>query len=263
MIHPTAYIDPSAELASDVEVGPMAYIGAGCVLHSGVKIGAKATVECYTEIGEGTMLSPNAHIGGAPQDVSYKGEPTRLKVGKNCIIREFATMHRASTKEDGITVVGDNGFFMAYSHLAHDCKVGDNVIIAGGSQISGHTQVGDYVVISGLVGTHQFSRVGKGAMISALSRSGKDVPPFCTVLNDVIVSLNVVGMRRRGINAETRAEIKRAVNILTDKSLLLNDAREKLGELVQFPEIVEFRNFVNVDSKRGIIRSASWSNNND
>jgi UDP-N-acetylglucosamine acyltransferase len=236
----------------------MAYIGAGCILHCGVKIGAKATVECYTEIGEGTMLSPNAHIGGAPQDITYKGENTRLKVGKNNVIREFATMQRASTKEDGVTIVGDNNYFMAYSHIAHDCKIGNNVIIAGVSQISGHIKVDDFVFVSGLVGMHQFIDIGKMSMVSALSRTGKSVPPFCTALNDVIISLNIVGMRRNGIKADARTEIKRAVHILTDKSLSLNEAREALKGLTQFPEIVEFREFVEREHKRGIVRTASW-----
>jgi UDP-N-acetylglucosamine acyltransferase len=241
-----------------VEVGFGAYIGAGCKLNSGVKIGAKATVECYTEIGEGTLLSPNAHIGGAPQDISYRGEETRLIVGKNNVIREFATMHRASTKEDGVTIVGDNNYFMAYSHIAHDCRIGNNTIIAGGSQISGHIKIDDFVFISGLVGMHQFIKIGKMAMVSALSRTGKDVPPFCTALNDVIISLNVVAMRRNGIKADARAEIKKAVGILTDKSLSLANVDEKLQELTQFQEIIEFREFVGLEHKRGLVRTASW-----
>jgi UDP-N-acetylglucosamine acyltransferase len=132
------------------------------------------------------------------------------------------------------------------------------VIIAGGSQISGHIRVDDFVFVSGLVGMHQFIRVGKMSMVAALSRTGKDVPPFCTSLNDTIISLNIVGMRRNGIKPDARTEIKRAVNILTDKSLSLNDAKEKLKDLTQFPEIVEFREFVELEHKRGIVRTASW-----
>ena len=258
MIHPTAVVDSTVELAPNVEVGALAYIGPHCTLHEGVKVGAKATVECYSEIGAGTVLSPNAHVGGAPQDIAYKNEATKVKIGENCVIREFSTIHRASIKEDWLTEIGDNCYIMASAHVAHDCKVGNNVILAGYSALSGHVQVGDNVFISGLVGIHQFVRIGTGAMISAVSRTGKDVLPYCIVLDDAIVNLNVIGMRRRGFSAEVRSEIKKAVYIFTDKSLLLSEAKEKMAELVQFPEIVTIREFIN-NSKRGIIRNTSWT----
>ncbi len=258
MIHPTAVIDSTAELAPDVEVGPLVYIGPHCILHEGVKIGAKATVECHTEIGAGTLLSPNAHVGGAPQDIAYKGEATKVKIGKNCVIREFSTIHRATVKEDWLTEIGDSCYIMASAHVAHDCKVGNNVILAGYAALSGHVHVGDYVFISGLVGVHQFVRIGESAMVSAVSRTGKDVLPYCIVLDDTIVNLNIVGMRRRGFPAEVRSEIKKAVQIFTDKSLLLAEAKDKLAELEQYPEIVTIREFIE-NSKRGIIRNASWT----
>lgn len=254
MIHPSAYIDKDCIIEDNVQIGPMAYVGPGCVLHSGVVIGAKATVELNTEIGENTVLSPNAHVGGAPQDIGYKGEPTRLIIGKNNIIREFVTIHRATTKEDGVTVVGDNCYFMIASHIAHDCKIGNGVIVTNCATLAGHIHVDDFAVISGLVGVHQFTRIGKMAMISALSRVGKDVPPYCTVFNDSIQGLNVVGMRRHNISAANRSELKKALQIFTDKSLLLEDAKEELSKLNQTDEIVEFRHFIE-KSKRGIIRN--------
>ncbi|MDR0453560.1 MAG: acyl-ACP--UDP-N-acetylglucosamine O-acyltransferase [Deferribacteraceae bacterium] len=258
MIHTTAVVDSTAELAPDVEVGALAYIGPHCILHEKVKIGAKATVECYSEIGAGTCLSPNAHVGGAPQDISYKDEATRLKIGENCVIREFSTIHRASVKDDWLTEVGDNCYVMASAHIAHDCKVGNNVTLAGYSALSGHVRVDEHVFISGLVGIHQFVRIGVGAMVSAVSRTGKDVLPYCIALDDAIVSLNIVGMRRRGFSAQLRTEIKKAVHIFTNKSLLLTEVKEKLTELEQYPEIIIIRNFIE-NSKRGIIRNANWT----
>ena len=254
MIHPTAYVDKTAQIADDAEIGPMAYVGPECIIHPRVNVGAKATVECYTEIGEDTVLSPNAHVGGAPQDIGYKGEPTKLIIGKRNIIREFCTIHRATMKEDLITVVGDDCYLMSGVHIAHDCKIGNSVIMANYATLGGHTQVDDYAFVSGLVGVHQFVRMGTMAMIAALARVGKDIPPYCIAYNDAIVGLNVVAMRRHGVSAAARAEIKKAVKILTDNSILFEDLPAKFAELEQLDEIITFSEFVK-RSKRSILRN--------
>jgi len=255
MIHPTAVVDKSVEIGSNVEIGPLAYVGKGCVIKDNVKIGAHAVIECFTEIGEDTVVSPNAHLGGAPQDISYKGEDTKLKIGKGCVIREFTTIHRASTKEDWCTEIGDNCYIMATSHIAHDCKIGNGVIITSYAGVSGHVHIGDFAVVSGMVAIHQFVRIGKMAMIGGLSGIPQDVPPFTLVEGRpaVIHGLNVVGLRRRGIGPEIRSELKRLLKIYLDKSLSKEEAMKMMEEIATSDEGKEFVNFFK-ESKRGFLR---------
>ncbi|BAI79620.1 acyl-[acyl-carrier-protein]--UDP-N-acetylglucosam O-acyltransferase [Deferribacter desulfuricans SSM1] len=255
MIHKTAVIDKSSEVSSKADIGPNVFIGKNCIIHDNVKIGFGAVIEENTEIKEGTVISPNAHLGGAPQDISYKGEDTKLIVGKNCVIREFVTIHRASTKEDWTTVVGDNCFIMANSHIAHDCKLGNNIILTSYSGLAGHIHVGDMAVISGFVAVHQFVRIGKMAMIGGMSRITMDVPPFTLVEGSpaVIHGLNVVGLRRRGVSSDVRNELKRLLKIFLDKSLTKNEALNEMSQLVKSDEGLEFVEFLK-ESKRGVIR---------
>ncbi len=255
MIHPTATIDSSAELDSTVEVGANAYVGKNCILHKNVKIGVNAIVECHTEVGENTLISSNAHVGGAPQDLSYNNEDTKLKIGKNCVIREFATINRASTKEDWITEVGNGCYLMAYSHIAHDCKVGNEVIIANYTPLAGHVHVEDYVTISGLTGIHQFVRIGTMAMVSGMTRIVSDVPPYTTVEGNpaVVHGLNAIGLRRRGLKPEVRNELKKALKIFLNKELLLKDAIDEIEKFANSEEVLHFANFLK-KSKRGVIR---------
>ncbi|MGA1862421.1 acyl-ACP--UDP-N-acetylglucosamine O-acyltransferase [Deferribacter thermophilus] len=255
MIHKTAIIDKSSEISSKAEIGPNVYIGKNCVIHDNVKIGFGTVIESNTEIKEGTIISPNAHLGGAPQDISYKGEDTKLIIGKNCIIREFVTIHRASTKEDWVTEIGDNCFIMASSHIAHDCKIGNNVILTSYSGLAGHIHVGDMAVISGLVAVHQFVRIGKLAMIGGMSRITLDVPPFTLVEGNpaVIHGLNVIGLRRRGIGLEVRNELKKLLKIFLDKKYTKEEAIIEMEKVVNSSEGREFVEFMKY-SKRGITR---------
>lgn len=256
-IHSSAYVDKSAEVSPSAEIGAEAYIGRNCVIKDNVKIGFRAVVECNTEIGEGTVLSANAQIGGAPQDYSYKGEDTKLIIGKNCVIREFAPIHRATTKEEWKTVIGDGCYIMALTHIGHDCVFGNEVTLTGGTLVPGHVHVDDFAVISGYAGIHQWVRIGTMAMAAAQCHASFDIPPYCIVGNYMnkgkIEGLNSVALRRRGVSPEARTELKRALKIFLDKSLLLSEAKEKLGELVQYPEIKIFREFLE-NSKRGVTR---------
>jgi UDP-N-acetylglucosamine acyltransferase len=255
MIHPSAVVDSTSELDSTVEVGPNAYIGKNCILHKNVKIGANAVVECHTEIEEGTILHPNAHVGGAPQDLSYKNEDTKLKIGKDCIIREFVTINRASTKEEWITLIGNRCFFMAYSHVGHDCIVGNEVIITNGTPLAGHVKVEDFAILSGNSGVHQFVRIGTMAMIGGMTKVVKDVPPYTLVegYSPVVHGLNSVGLKRRGIKPEVRSELKKALKIFLNKELLLKDVISELEQTAKSQEVKHFVNFLK-ESKRGIIR---------
>lgn len=257
-IDSTAIIDKSAIISDSAIIAPRAYIGKNCIIGDNVQIGFNAVVECNTEICEGTILTANAHVGGAPQDTSYKNEDTKLKIGKNCIIREFAPIHRATIKEDWLTEIGDDCMIMANAHIAHDCKVGNGVIMAGGSMLGGHVQVDDNAFISGALGVHQFVRIGTMAMVGGLSRVTLDVPPYCMVQGAekcVVQGLNAVGLRRRGVSRESMRELKRALHIFLDTSMLLVNAKAKLGELEQYPEVIKFREFIEATSKRGLMRA--------
>lgn len=257
-IHPAAHVDKSAVISPSAEIDADAYIGKNCIIGDNVKIGFRAIVECNTEIGEGTVLSPNAHVGGAPQDYSYKGEDTKLIIGKNCVIREFAPIHRATTKEEWKTVIGDKCYIMALSHIGHDCVFGNEITLVGSALIPGHVHVDDYAVISGYAGVHQGVRIGTMAMAAGQCHASMDVPPYCIIGNEnnkgKIEGLNVVGMRRRGVKPETVRELKKALTIFLDKSMLLEEAKLKLAELTQYEEIKKFRNFLE-GSKRGITRN--------
>ena len=255
MIHPTAVVDPSTELDSTVEVGPNAYIGKNCILHKNVRVGPNAIVECHTEIGNGTIVAANAHVGGAPQDISYRNEDTKLKIGKDCVIREFATINRASTKEEWVTKIGDKCFFMAYSHVGHDCIVGNEVIITNYTPLAGHVHVEDYVIISGHSGVHQFVKIGTMAMIGGMTKILKDVPPYTLVegIPGIVHGLNSVGLKRRGLKPEVRKDLKKALKIFLNKELLLRDAIEEIEKIAKFDEVRHFADFLK-ESKRGVIR---------
>jgi len=255
MIHKGAIIDPSCEIADSAEIAQGAFIGKNCVIGENVKVGYNAVIESNTTVGEGTAIYPNAHIGGDPQDYSFHGEDTKLIIGKNCMIREFATVHRASTKEEWKTVLGDNCFIMAYAHVAHDCIFGNNVTMTSFASFGGHCHVGDFVVAGGYAACHQFVRVGTGVMLGARVNVSKDIPPFVMAVGipAEIEGLNVVGMKRRGVKPEVRLELKKAVKILRNLNIKLADVPEKLMELEQFEEIKLFIDFLK-DSKRGFTR---------
>jgi len=256
MIAKGAIIDPSCEIAESAEIAHGAFLGKNCVIGENVKIGYNAILESNTTVGEGTVIYPNAHIGGDPQDYSFGGEDTKLIIGKNCMIREFATIHRASTKEDvWETVVGDNCFIMAYAHVAHDCKLGNNVAMTSYASFAGHCRVGDFVIAGGYAACHQFVRVGTGVMLGGRVNVSKDIPPFCLAagIPAEIEGLNIVGLKRRGVKPETRLELKKAIKILRDLNIKLTDVPERLSELQQFEEIKIFIDFLK-DSKRGFTR---------
>lgn len=238
-IHPTAVIEEGASLGADVVVGPHAVIFRHAV------------------IGLRTRIHAGAVIGDAPQDLSFKGGESRVRIGSDCVIREHVTIHRG-TKPGSETVVGDHCFLMANSHLGHNVVLGRRVIIANGALLAGHVQVADGVFISGNAVIHQFVRIGRLAMLSGCSAMSKDVPPFCTTRGaslNVIAGLNIVGMRRAGLGAEERLSVKRAFHLLYRAGLNTRQALDRL--LTTFPDgpAAEMATFV-ASSKRGIAGSA-------
>ncbi len=254
-IHPTAVIAPEAKIGEGVTIGPYVVIGPQVVIGEGVKIHSHVVLDGWTEVGPHGQIFPGTQIGGPPQDIKYKGYESYVKVGPQCIIREGVTIHRSS-KEGGATRVGQGCFLMAYSHVAHDCQVGDFVTMANNSLLAGHVTVGDYAFISGLVAVHQFVRIGKLAMIAGGSLVGKDLPPFFTSLGypAVPMGINVVGLRRRGIPAKVRDDLKQAYMLLYHSDLNTKEALARIRETIPLgEEIAHLVDFVET-SKRGIAK---------
>lgn len=254
MISPLAYVDPSSEVHETAEIERGAYVGKGCIIGANVQIGVNAIVEKFTEIGEGTVLCANAHVGGSPQDTGYRGEDTKLKIGKNCVIKEFATVHRATTKENWITVMGDNCYMMTCSHIAHDSVVGNNVIMTNYSCTAGHVHVGDFTVFGGYAAVHQFTRIGSAVMLGNRASVTKDVPHFCMFADGGIPGLNIIGLRRKNVSSSARLELKKALHIYGNLSNSWDSVPSLLKELEQFDEVKMFIDFIEAPSKRGFTR---------
>jgi len=211
-IDPTARVAQGARLAEDVEIGPYCVVGPQVELKAGVRLLAHVNIAGVTVIGERTVVYPFASLGTPPQSIAYRGAPTRLVIGADCVIREGVSVNTGSEDGGGITTIGDRGFFMAYSHVAHDCQIGNDVIFANNATLGGHCVIGDYVFIGGLVAVHQFARIGAHAMIGGMSGLGSDVIPF-GLANGVIAHLrgiNVVGMRRRNFSEQTIRTVRAA-----------------------------------------------------
>lgn len=204
LIADTACVDPRADIADDVEIGPYCVVGPEVTIGRGTRLISHVCVYGVTTIGEHNLISPFSVLGGDPQDVSYKGAPTRVEVGDHNVIREGVTINRGTEKEDGITRIGSHNFLMATSHVAHDCKLGDHVTIANGSMLAGHCHVDSYASISGGVAVHHFTSVGSYSFIGGQSRIYHDVPPYMLVDGNPsrVRCINVVGLKRNGISAE-------------------------------------------------------------
>ncbi len=214
MIHPTAIIHPAAKLDATVQVGPFAVIGPGVELGADCVVGPHVCLTGLTTAGAGNRFHAGCVIGDAPQDLKYRDEPTRLRIGDHNVFREHVTIHR-STKPGAATTVGSRNFFMANSHVAHNCAVGDHVILANGALLGGHAVVEDRAFISGNCLVHQFTRVGTLALMQGGAAVSQDLPPFTIALREnEICGLNVVGLRRAGFTAEQRLELKRLYHLL-------------------------------------------------
>jgi UDP-N-acetylglucosamine acyltransferase len=224
MIHPTAIIHPQAKLDATVQVGPFAVIYAGVELGADCVVGPHVYLTGLTTIGAGNRFHAGCVIGDAPQDLKYKNEPTRLRIGDSNVFREHVTIHR-STKPDTETVIGSHNFFMANSHVAHNCTIGNHVILANGALLGGHVVVQDRAFISGNCLVHQFTRVGTLALMQGGAAISQDLPPFTIALRDnEICGLNAVGLRRAGFTAEQRLELKRLYHLLFRSGKNLREA---------------------------------------
>ncbi|HVP37822.1 MAG TPA: acyl-ACP--UDP-N-acetylglucosamine O-acyltransferase [Candidatus Saccharimonadales bacterium] len=253
-IHPTAAVDPQAELAEGVQVGPYAVIGAGVRLGARTRVGPHAVLMGNLSMGEDNVVHPHAVLGDDPQDLKYRGGRTYVEIGDRNQIREFVTIHPA-THEDATTRVGSDCLLMAYTHLGHDCQIGSHVIMANSSHLGGHVVVEDWAIIGGVSAVHQFTRVGRHSLVGMCSRVGKDVPPFVKVAGEPLrtAGLNSVGLIRRGFPLETRLELKRAYRILFRSHLTVREAVRRIREeLHPLTEIEQLCAFVS-SSQRGIV----------
>ena len=230
-IHPTAIVDSSAELASDVSVGPYAVIGADTVVGAGTTIGAHTMIAARTSIGRNNRVFQFASVGEIPQDRKYTGAPTRTAIGDDNVIREFVTIHAGTAQDKGVTTIGNGNWLLAYSHVAHDCVIGNDTTFSNNAQLAGHVLIDDFAVLGGFVGVHQFCRVGAHAMVAAGAIVLQDVPPYVTVAGSPAKphGTNGEGLRRRGFAASDIAAIKRAYRTLYREGLTLERARAEIA----------------------------------
>jgi UDP-N-acetylglucosamine acyltransferase len=255
-VHPSAIVDPGARLGAGVEIGPFAIVGAGVVLGDRVRVEHHASVLGPSTIGAGTHVFPFASIGSPPQDLGYKGEPTRLEIGERNVFREFVTINRGTVKGGGLTRIGSDCFFMAYAHVAHDSTIGNHVIMANCAALAGHIRIDDHAILGGLVAVHQWARIGRMAMIGGVSGVALDVPPFCIASGEraKLYGLNLVGLKRHGYVEAQIADIKKAYRLLFRDGLTLKAAMEAVEQqLPACPEAAEMLEFIRT-TKRGVTR---------
>jgi UDP-N-acetylglucosamine acyltransferase len=257
--HPSAIIDSSARLGSGIEVGPGAVIGPGATVGDGCVIGPHAVIHGFATLGDGCRVHAGAVIGDTPQDLAFLPEvKSYVRIGARCVLREGVTIHRG-TKEGTETIVGDDGYLMANSHLAHNVKLGNKVILANGALLGGYVEVGDGAFISGNAVVHQFCRIGRLAMVGGLSGIGKDVPPFCMTRSgsiNTVVGLNIVGLRRHGFTPAQRMAARECLGILYERGLNVSQALAVLRERTEDPVAMAWVDFIS-SAKRGICRFSS------
>jgi UDP-N-acetylglucosamine acyltransferase len=262
-IHASAVVDSQAQIASDVEIGPYSVIGPNVKIDSGSKIGSHTVIEGYTTIGKDNVFAHFAAIGGPPQDMKYRGEPTQLTIGDRNTIREFTTIHTGTSQDEGITRIGNDNWIMAYVHIAHDCQIGNNTIFSSNAQIAGHVKVSDWAIMGGMSGVHQFVRIGQHAMLGGASALVQDIPPFVIAAGDKASphGINVEGLKRRGFSIDTIAALRQAYKILYKDGLSFEEAKVEIGKMAMASasdvataeKLTEFHDFI-AASTRGIIR---------
>ena len=256
MIDARAVVSPEAQLASDVSVGPFTIIGPGVSIGPRCVIGPHVVINGPTTLGADNRVLQFASLGDAPQDKKYKGEPTRLEIGDRNVFREFTTANRGTTHDQGVTRIGSDNLFMAYSHVAHDCQIGNNTVFANCAALGGHIEVGDWVIIGGLAAVHQFAKIGAHAFIGGGSILSRDVPPYVMVAGNPAVphAVNAEGLRRRGFTEEQIRNIREAYRVLYRSDLKLAEALARLEPLAaQHPEIRAFVDFIH-RSTRSLVR---------
>jgi UDP-N-acetylglucosamine acyltransferase len=256
-IHPTAIVAPGARVDASCDIGPYAVIGAQVKLGAGTSVGAHAVIEGDTELGRGNRVFPHAVLGQIPQDLKYRGEPTRIVIGDRNQFREFATVHIGTAGGGGVTRIGNDCLFMANSHVAHDCQVGDHCILANSVPLAGHVTLEDHVILGGLSAVHQYTRIGRFVFAAGGSIIVQDVAPYCMVQGDraEVIGLNTTGLQRNGCSDEQLARIKDAYRIVFRQKLGLREACQQLRvEHGGHAEIDHLLGFLEGVGERGLVR---------
>lgn len=257
-IHPTAIVARGAELGAGVSIGPWCSVGPNAVIQDGARLVSHVVVDGHSVVGPDVVLFPFCTVGLEPQDLKYKGEPTRCEIGARTQIREHCTIHRGTATGVGTTRVGADCLIMAVAHVAHDCQLGNNVIIANNAVMGGHVSIGDHAVIGGAAAIHQFVRIGRAAMIGGVSGVEADVIPFGSVIGNRarLAGLNVIGLKRRGFNKQQIGQLHTAFGFLFRHEGIfkqrLADTRDRFGT---DPLVAEVLEFIDAPSHRGLIRA--------
>ncbi len=256
LIHPQAIVDPSARIAEGVEIGPWSLIGPDVEIGAGTRIESHVVIKGPTRIGEGNRIFQFATIGEECQDKKYAGEPTRLEIGDNNVIREGCTIHRGTVQDEGLTSIGSNNLLMAYAHVAHDCRVGNNIILANNAALAGHVHVGDNAILGGFTAVHQFCRIGAHVMCGAGTVVLKDIPAYVMASGNSAKphGINLEGLKRRGFQPDALNTLRQAYKLIYRKGLTVEQALEALADLLPgCPEVGLLIDSLE-SSTRGIIR---------
>lgn len=254
-ISPLSQIDPGARIGEDVEIGPFCVVGPNVTIGRGSKLDSHVALVGHTTIGERNRFFPGSVIGGEPQDIGYSGSNTRVEIGDDNLFREGVTVNRGADKEDGVTRIGNRNFLMANAHVAHNCHVFNNVILCNGTLLGGHVHVHDYAIVSGNSVVHHFATLGTGSFISGGCRAPQDIPPFMLAAGSdrpEIITVNVVGMRRRGISENAISLVRQAFKMMYREHVKLEDVREQLVQQTEgvLPiELLTLLNFCEMSAK--------------
>jgi len=255
-IHPTAIVSPDVKLEEGVQIGPYCVIGSDVTIGKNTVIGPHTVIDDYTRIGEDCRIFQFCSIGAPPQDLKFGGEKTRVVIGNFNTIREFVTIHRATSADIGVTSIGDHNLLMAYVHVAHNCKLGNRIVMANVATLAGHVHVEDYAIIGGLTAVHQFTSIGAHCIIGGASGVVKDIPPYTMASGNhtKLFGLNLVGLKRRDFSEKTIKALKDAYRIIFRSNLLLDAALKKAqNEIENIPEVNHFIKFI-TESTRGVCR---------
>lgn len=255
-IHPTAVIEPGAELGVDVKIGAFSVVGSDVKIGDGSILDPQVVIAGNTHLGANNRVSSFTVIGGEPQSVSYKGEPTKVRIGDNNTFRENITVHRGTMEDEGITSIGSDNLFMAYVHIAHDCRLGSGLLFSNNASLAGHVRVGDYVVLAGYTLVHQFVRIGTHSFCGVNTYCTLDVPPYMLVAGNKAIThgINIRGLKGRGFDKETILELKRAYKTIYRSGHTMAGALEELAthdwESEHVQSLIDFIK----ESSRGVIR---------
>lgn len=256
MIHKTAIVSPNAEIGNEVTIGPYSVIGDNVSIGDRTIIGPHAVIEPYVSVGTDCRIFQFAAVGAEPQDLKFDGKESYVIIGNNTVVREFVTIHRGTSDGDGSTAIGDHNFLMAYTHVAHDCKIGNHVVMANNTTLAGHISIGNFATVGGLVAIHQYVNIGEYAFVGGKSAVVKDIPPYVIASGDRarLHGLNRVGLKRLGFSQESLTALKKAYRIIFRYGLTINEAIERVtAQIDPVPEVENLIAFIKASS-RGITR---------